>query len=139
MRVLPVLLALVLLAGCVKTKDATGTDGTADDAPPRDDGTPTPSPEVALAVAAPQIPPYSFAPNALRAKAGETVNVTFTNQDAAMPHDWVFDEAKANTDVLGGGESASVVFIAPAAGTYTFYCSVGQHRQLGMTGTFTVE
>lgn len=142
MRVLAVLLVLIVLAGCVKTKDATGTDsgGTTGD---QAGGTTTPPPPaaepVALAVSAPQLPPYTFTPNALKAKAGDTVNLTFTNEDAAVPHNWVLDEAKATTDTIGGGESTSVTFVAPAAGTYTFYCAVGQHRQLGMTGTFTVE
>lgn len=140
MRVLPLLLLLVLLAGCVKTRDAAGTggnstaDGSGGDGPAAD----LPAP-AALAVSSPQVPPYSFTPDALSAKAGELVNLTYTNDDAVAPHNWVLDEAKASTDVIGGGESASVQFIAPAAGTYTFYCAVGQHRQLGMVGTFTVE
>lgn len=127
------------LAGCVKTKDATGTDAT-------DEGTGAPAPGgdttaptvVELSVSSPQVPPYSFSPNALSAKAGETVNLTYTNDDAVAPHNWVFDEAQASTDTIGGGESASVTFVAPAAGTYEFYCAVGNHRTLGMVGTFTV-
>lgn len=44
----------------------------------------------------------------------------------------------ANTKVIGGGESASVEFTAPAAGTYKFLCSFPGHVGM-MQGDFVVE
>lgn len=46
----------------------------------------------------------------------------------------------ANTKLIGGGESAEVVFKAPAdKGDYTFVCSFPSHFALGMKGTLTVK
>ena len=139
MGALAVLLLVLLVGGCVKTKDATGTDTNTTDG---GSGGPTTTPPAEpLALTVTTSAPYAFAPTALTAAPGQLVNLTYTNNDPVpiQQHDWVLDEASAQTDVVGVGESASVLFLAPEAGTYTFYCSVGNHRQLGMVGTFTVE
>jgi len=44
----------------------------------------------------------------------------------------------ASTKVIGGGESASIEFTAPAAGTYDFLCSFPGHYAL-MKGKFIVQ
>lgn len=44
----------------------------------------------------------------------------------------------AHTKILGGGESATIEFDAPAAGTYEFLCSFPGHYML-MNGKFIVE
>ncbi|MCE7066509.1 azurin [Dyadobacter sp. CY326] len=44
----------------------------------------------------------------------------------------------AHTKLVGGGESDSVEFTAPAKGTYTYICSFPGHYAL-MKGTFIVE
>ena len=38
-----------------------------------------------------------------------------------------------------GGEQETVTFTAPAAGTYTFLCTVPGHYDTGMSGTLTVR
>lgn len=48
------------------------------------------------------------------------------------------DEVIAHTDMIGGGESASVTFQAPAKGTYDFICSFPGHYGM-MKGKFIVE
>lgn len=137
MRALAFLLVLVVLTGCVKSKDAPGTE-TNTTGNPSDTTTEPAMDPVALAVAT--TAPYSYDPNTLTVAAGALVNLTYTNNDPVpiQQHNWVLDEAKATTEVIGTGASTSVEFIAPAAGTYTFYCSVQNHRDLGMRGTFTV-
>jgi plastocyanin len=57
-----------------------------------------------------------------------------------MPHNVVIDGN--GVDAAGpiaqpGGTSAATADLK--AGTYTFYCAVGQHRQNGMEGELTVE
>lgn len=69
---------------------------------------------------------------------GDLVRVEFTNNDF-MPHDWVLDEFNAATDIINEGESASVEFVADRSGTFQYYCSVGQHRAMGMFGNLTVQ
>jgi azurin len=43
----------------------------------------------------------------------------------------------AQTTLVGGGESATVEFAAPAPGTYTYICTFPGHSAM-MRGTFTV-
>lgn len=47
-------------------------------------------------------------------------------------------EVIAHTTTIGGGESASVEFTAPAPGVYTFLCSFPGHSGM-MNGRFIVE
>ncbi|MCB0457564.1 MAG: azurin [Flavobacteriaceae bacterium] len=61
-------------------------------------------------------------------EAGETV-------------DWIPEEGKdviAHTKMLAGGESTSITFTAPAAGTYDYICSFPGHVAM-MKGKFIVE
>lgn len=44
----------------------------------------------------------------------------------------------AHTDLIGGGQVASIEFDAPEAGTYQFLCSFPGHSAM-MSGTFIVE
>lgn len=74
----------------------------------------------------------------LTAKAGE-VTVDFTNE-ASVPHNVVIEQGEdeaGTTETIQGSETSKSFTLT--AGTYTFYCSVGQHRQAGMEGTLTVQ
>jgi plastocyanin len=80
---------------------------------------------------------FSFTPNELKVKKGDTVKITFKNNGGF--HDWVIDEFNARTKQIGDGEIDTVEFTADKAGTFEFYCSVGNHRQMGMVGNLIVE
>ena len=80
---------------------------------------------------------YYFKPNKITVKKGATVTIAFTN--AGGFHDFVLDGYNVKTAIIGSGKSQSVTFTADKAGTFAFYCSVGNHRQMGMAGTLTVE
>ena len=61
--------------------------------------------------------------------------------DAGKPKDWIPNDGKdviAHTKMLGGGQSTSITFTAPAAGTYDYICSFPGHSGL-MRGKFIVE
>ncbi len=61
--------------------------------------------------------------------------------DAGEAADWIPEDGKeviAHTKMLGGGESTSITFTAPAAGTYDFICSFPGHVAM-MKGKFIVE
>lgn len=61
--------------------------------------------------------------------------------EAGQDNDWIPDGGKdviAHTKMLAGGESDSVTFMAPEAGTYEFLCSFTGHSAL-MKGKFIVE
>jgi plastocyanin len=81
---------------------------------------------------------YSFSETEITVNEGDMVRIIFVN-GGAMPHDWVLDEFGAATEILQAGEEEVIEFIAGDPGTYEYYCSVGNHRELGMVGTLTVE
>ncbi len=61
--------------------------------------------------------------------------------NAGESKNWIPNDGKdiiAHTKMIGGGQSTSVTFTAPAAGTYDFICSFPGHSGL-MKGKFIVE
>lgn len=79
---------------------------------------------------------YDYLPSEIRVNVGDTVRLTFENGGGF--HDWVLDEFDAATSRITGGQSETIEFTADQAGTFEFYCSVGNHRALGMVGDFVV-
>lgn len=80
---------------------------------------------------------FSFSPSTLTVKKGDKVKITFNN-DKGM-HDLVIDEFNARTPIIGAGKSADIEFVADKTGSFAYYCSVGNHRAMGMKGTLIVE
>lgn len=83
---------------------------------------------------------FGYSIERLEATPGETVTINLTNSGGS--HDFVIDELGVATAIIGTGETDSVTFTIPedAAGeTYEFYCSVGNHRELGMVGELIVS
>ncbi len=81
---------------------------------------------------------FSFNPSEIKVKKGDTVRITFTSVGGF--HDWVVDEFEnAETKQLQSGQSDTIEFVADKAGTFEYYCSVGNHRQMGMVGNLIVE
>jgi plastocyanin len=78
---------------------------------------------------------FAFTPSLLSVKKGDTVKITFKNTGGF--HDFVIDEFNVRTKQLQSGEE-TVEFVADKAGQFEYYCSVGQHRAMGMKGTLTV-
>ncbi|NBB89995.1 MAG: multicopper oxidase domain-containing protein [Spirochaetes bacterium] len=79
---------------------------------------------------------YNYMPSEIRVNVGDTVRLTYENGGGF--HDWVLDEFDASTRRISGGSTATIEFTADEAGTFEFYCSVGNHRALGMVGDFVV-
>lgn len=79
----------------------------------------------------------SFKTKQLTVNKGDTVQVTFKNTGGF--HDFVIDEFNAKTKQLPAGQQETIEFVADQAGDFEFYCSVGNHRQMGMKGTLTVQ
>lgn len=91
-----------------------------------------------VAVAADPGGDLAFEQDALTAPAG-SVTFEFTNE-ANIPHDFKIEkdgkEVGGTQPITGDTAEATVEL---EAGTYTFYCSVGNHREEGMEGELTVE
>ncbi len=80
---------------------------------------------------------YKFDPTTIIVKKGETVTIVLKNQDGL--HDLKIDEFNVATKKLRGGEEETISFVADKSGTFEYYCSVGQHRAMGMKGSFVVQ
>ncbi|MDB5194519.1 MAG: Blue (Type 1) copper protein [Parcubacteria group bacterium] len=80
---------------------------------------------------------FAFAPSTMSVNKGDTVKIHFTNSGGN--HDFVIDEYNVRNSIIAGGQSADVTFVADNSGTFSYYCSVGNHRQMGMQGTLTVN
>ncbi|PIS05357.1 MAG: hypothetical protein COT81_01550 [Candidatus Buchananbacteria bacterium CG10_big_fil_rev_8_21_14_0_10_42_9] len=80
---------------------------------------------------------FEFSAKEIKVQKGDTVTINFQSESGF--HDWVVDEFNARTEQVNTGGKSSVTFVANEAGTFEYYCSVGQHRQFGMVGTLIVE
>ena len=80
---------------------------------------------------------YGYDITEIRVSEGETVTIDLTASEGY--HDWVIDEFGVATDRIRAGGFATVTFVADQAGTFEYYCSVGDHRERGMVGTLIVE
>lgn len=80
---------------------------------------------------------FKFSPNQIKAKKGDTIKLTFTSSGGV--HDFTVDEFDVQTSQLSEGEEEEVEFVVDQAGTFEFYCSVGNHRKMGMVGKLIVE
>jgi uncharacterized cupredoxin-like copper-binding protein len=80
---------------------------------------------------------HRFDQTELRARVGETVALRLENADATG-HSFDIDALTLHV-AMPPGEPGLALFTAPAAGQYTFYCSVPGHREAGMVGTLIVE
>lgn len=80
---------------------------------------------------------FSFTPSEIKVKKGDHVKITFQNTGGF--HDFVLDEFNVKTKNIPAGSTDTVEFTADKVGTYEYYCSFGNHRQMGMKGNLIVE
>ncbi len=81
-----------------------------------------------------------FSPNSFTVKPGQAVSVSITATDFA--HALVFDDPSLSAIGIGvyAKETRVISFNAPEkAGSYAFYCNVGNHRSRGEAGTMIVK
>ncbi|MBT8309828.1 MAG: azurin [Bacteroidia bacterium] len=74
-------------------------------------------------------------------KQGTDINTFGSEASAAKEADYIPNDGKdviAHTKMIGGGDTTSVTFMAPAKGEYDFICSFPGHYAL-MQGKFIVE
>jgi plastocyanin len=81
---------------------------------------------------------FSYDVKQIKVKQGDTVTINFKSDKGF--HDWVIDEfASATERVTENDGITSVTFVADEIGTFQYYCSVMNHRQMGMVGYLIVE
>lgn len=81
---------------------------------------------------------YAFAPTSLTFSSGERVRLTFNNV-GRFSHNLTVEGLGVATKTIPGGQSDTVEFTVEEAGSYTYYCSVGNHRAQGMEGDLSAE
>jgi plastocyanin len=80
---------------------------------------------------------FEFTPDTITVKKGQKTRIVFKNTGGM--HDFNVDELGIKTKIVNTGEEDFSEFTPTEAGTYEFYCSVGNHRQMGMVGTLIIE
>lgn len=80
---------------------------------------------------------FAFNPNKITVNKGDTVKITFKDDDGA--HNLVIPDYNVSTKLISEGSQDTIQFIADKAGTFEYFCSVGGHREAGMVGTLVVE
>lgn len=80
---------------------------------------------------------FSFDPKEIKLTAGQATTIVLKN-GGAIEHDITIDNSAFSVKALPTKTEQKQLTL-PAAGTYTFYCSVPGHRQGGMEGTVTVS
>lgn len=80
---------------------------------------------------------FTYDVKEIRVKQGEKLTVSVTNSEGM--HDFVIDELSVNSGMIKAGDTVELEIPTDKPGTYEYYCSVGQHRQMGMKGTLIIE
>jgi plastocyanin len=128
--------AAAALAACGSSNNDSGSASSTPAAPAAT--TPATSGGQTLAVAADPSGKFAYDKKTLTAKAGQ-VTIDFTN-DSQIPHNVTIEQGEDEqgaTDTIQGSKTSKAFNLK--AGTYTFYCSVGNHEEAGMKGTLTVK
>ncbi len=121
--ILLVLLSGTLVASC-QQQQPPGEEEEEEVVPPPEDGT------IEIAITAKFA---TFEPSTITVAKGQIVKLTITSTD--ISHTFTIDELGINVAV-GSGQTVTKEFIVEEAGTFAFYCAVGNHRSAGMEGTF---
>jgi plastocyanin len=86
---------------------------------------------------------YGFDPKGVTIEArGRNVSVPIAlHNSGVLGHDLIVErggkQVGGTTVITGGNDASATVKLQP--GSYTFFCDVGDHAQLGMKGTLTVR
>src|SRR5690606_7937054 len=74
----------------------------------------------------------------LKVEVGDKVEIELSSGEGAQ-HDLIIDELGVASDKFSGKQSVTVSFTAGKPGSFTYYCSIPGHRQIGMSGTIEVS
>lgn len=80
---------------------------------------------------------FYYKPAEIRVKKGQKVKIVM--KAVSLQHDFNIDELGVKMPITKNGETGTVEFTPEKAGTFEYYCSVGQHRAQGQVGKLIVE
>lgn len=81
---------------------------------------------------------YSFSPTSISVSKGDTVKINFKN-NGNFTHNYIIDELGLETRNVPKGGTDMIEFVADKEGTFTYYCSIDSHANLGMKGELEVK
>ncbi len=81
---------------------------------------------------------FAYTPSTITVNKGEKVRITLTN-DGAASHNLSIQGLGISTKTIVPGESDSIEFTPSTAGSFTFFCTIDSHKDLGLTGTLEVK
>jgi plastocyanin len=81
---------------------------------------------------------FSYNPSVITVNKGERVRITLTN-DGAADHNLSIQGIGITTKTIAPGQSDSTEFTPGVLGSFTFFCTVDSHKDLGLTGTLEVK
>lgn len=80
---------------------------------------------------------FEFDPPSITVEKGDTVKITFKDNDGM--HNLVIEGYNVKTNVIGPGKEETISFVADKTGSFRYLCTVGNHADLGMVGTLVVQ
>jgi plastocyanin len=80
---------------------------------------------------------YSFSPAQITVQKNDIVKIIFKNAEGT--HDLVMPDFNIATKQLTAGNSETIQFIATKTGAFDYYCSVSNHRAMGMIGKIIIQ
>jgi nitrosocyanin len=80
---------------------------------------------------------FVIVPNTITVNRGDRVRITIMNTGGGA-HDIFIDGYNIKSDTINSGQTV-VEFTADTAGTFDMWCTVENHKDLGMVGQFIVQ
>lgn len=81
---------------------------------------------------------FKFSSSEITVNKGDHVKIILKNGEGT--HDLFLDGYNLKTKILNKeGQEDSIEFVAETTGTFEFYCTIGSHRAMGMTGNLIVK
>ena len=129
-------LALLTVVGCSEDTSVDGLSPDIEQTLPENATTPAAETQADASL---EMSNYKYSSETLTARAGSTIALSTLEGT----HDFVIDDPNLSiqSEVVGAGDQPQTITIPEDTppGEYTFYCSLGRHREFGMEGTLIVE
>jgi len=81
---------------------------------------------------------FEFVPNVVELKPGQPTTLTIVNRGKET-HNIIIPKLKITSSLAESGQSISIILPSLSVGRYPFYCGVGNHKALGMSGVLIVN
>jgi len=130
---LALLAGALIFAGCSRPPGAAETPKPA--APTATAPVPEKAPAAKMSHVTVSMSEFKFTLDPASVPAGDVMFMVTNN--GTIDHAFRIEQLGKQTDTLSPGKMGDLT-VNMKPGTYTIYCPVGSHRQLGMTATFTV-